>query len=449
MDTLLPPEIINKIFQNLSSQSLKNVMLVCKKWKVIAEDPRLWTWCQITVENKNDLKKLNIRRLQWIESINLASFQPFELDVLLKRLEQLPKLKKITGLSLKNLSFVSPYLLAKVVNKLEYAEWCYLTNITSEQLYVSFRHMSEKTELLELKILNINEKLSNINPDIMASALNKLELLWMSNSLTAEQMNSIFNTMSEKTTLYGLCLTDVNISTTQPNVLAKAVNKLRILFFHRFVNKPYITDITASQAQSMFSIISTGTNLKMLEISTRQLPTIEPLILARAINKLEDVSLLNSQITTEQAQAIFKQMAEETQLKSLKNLRHNLSMIPANIFGNGLRKLEEVSLRHCNLNKEQVLALFLGVSTGSQLKILDLSFNNLSSVEPYYLARGVNMFEDVTLTRTFLTCEQINTILRVFLEEDTKMEMLSLELTDIGKADPELVLQARKKFQES
>ena len=59
------------------------------------------------------------------------------------------------------------------------------------------------------------------------------------------------------------------------------------------------------------------------------------------------------------------------------------------------------------------------------------------------------MLEDVTLTRTFLTSEQINTILRVFLEEDTKMEMLSLELTDIGKADPELVLQARKKFQES
>ena len=447
MDVMLPPEIIIKIFQNLSHRNLKNVVLVSRNWKVMAEDPSLWTWCQVTIQSRIDLKKLNIRRLQWIENINLADIQPHFLDVLLRRVESLPKMKRISGLSFKNLECVEPDLLGKIVNKLECAEWCFLTNITSEQAEAAFRYMAERTKLLELKILNIDQKLMNINPDVMASALNKLELLWMSDSVTANQMSSIFNRMSIETKLNSLCLRDVNMTTTEPIVLAKALNRLTTFLFQRPTNKPS-TDLTAHQAQAIFTIMSKGSQLKMLEISTEQLPSINPSCLAKAINQLEDVSLLNSEITSEQALAIFAEMSEKTQLKSLLNLRHNLSMIHPRVFGKGLSKLEEVSIRNCQLTKEQVIALFLAISTGGQLLNLDISFNNLSSVEPYFLARGVNMLEQVTLTRTSLTADQINAIFRVFLEEETKLEILSVESIDIQKADPALVIQAKKKFAE-
>ena len=73
METVLAPEIIIKIFQNLSPTNLKNVVLVCKKWQQLAEDPSLWTWCEITINSINDLKNLKLRRLNWIENIHLGN----------------------------------------------------------------------------------------------------------------------------------------------------------------------------------------------------------------------------------------------------------------------------------------------------------------------------------------------------------------------------------------
>ena len=184
----------------------------------------------------------------------------------------------------------------------------------------------------------------------------------------------------------------------------------------------------------------------MLEISTRQLPMIKPSILAKAINKLEDVRFLNSEMTEVQAQAIFATMGDDTKLKRYQIIRQNLSMIQPAVFGKGLSKLEEASLRNCNVTREQVIALFLAISKGGQLKKLDLSFNNLSSVEPFFLARGVNMLQEVDLTRSSLTSDQIHTIFRVFLEEETRIEKLSMELSDLFKANPELVRQVTEKF---
>ena len=448
METTLPPEMIIKIFQQLCPRDLKNVVMVCKMWKMLAEDPSLWTWCQVAIQNTNDLKKLSLSRLKWIENVILTDCHPHSLNMLLKRFERLPKLKMITGLSCENLTYVEPNLLARVVNKVEYAEWCFLTNITSEQAEIVFKQMSEKTELLEMKVINSNKKLHSINTKVLASALNKLEVLWISDSITASQTKELFSTMSNGTKLTVLCLCDINLSMTQATDLAKGVSRLKVLIFLRVGNKPYDTDLSASQAIALFTIISKGTQLEVLQISTKQLPRIKASTLAKALNNLEDVSLNDSKITSEQVQAIFKVMSEDTKLKSLDSLRHNLSMIPPSNFGKGLSRVETVSLRHCHLTKDQVIALFLAISSGSQLKVLDLSFNKLSSMEPYFLARGVNMVEQVNLTRTFLTSEQINCIFTVFLEEDTNLECLSIESIDVQKGDPELVAKARLKFKE-
>ena len=45
----LPQEMLMKIFSMLSLADLSNVMLVCRKWRIVAESPWLWRRMEIVV----------------------------------------------------------------------------------------------------------------------------------------------------------------------------------------------------------------------------------------------------------------------------------------------------------------------------------------------------------------------------------------------------------------
>ena len=176
MDILnLPPEIILKIFQNLSPRDLKNNMLVCQRWKVIAENSRLWSWCTIDIGSVTDLLKLGMRRAQNIEKICLENCPSRELNDVMKALVD-ANLKIIKGLAFKNLSYVEPKLLAKIVNKVEEAECFFYTRITDEQAEEVLHNMGQETRLKRLQITNRN--ILNVQPEILGLAVNKVENLF-------------------------------------------------------------------------------------------------------------------------------------------------------------------------------------------------------------------------------------------------------------------------------
>ena len=58
INSLLPAEILERIFSNLPSKDLKNVVLVCKWWREVGEAPQLWTWVWLTVNFSNDNTEL-------------------------------------------------------------------------------------------------------------------------------------------------------------------------------------------------------------------------------------------------------------------------------------------------------------------------------------------------------------------------------------------------------
>jgi hypothetical protein len=58
-----------RIFQMLPGQDLKTMMLVCRAWKVMGEDPTLWTWLKVTVNSREDFLKLKMKRFQLIQGI--------------------------------------------------------------------------------------------------------------------------------------------------------------------------------------------------------------------------------------------------------------------------------------------------------------------------------------------------------------------------------------------
>ena len=50
INSLLPAEILGRVFDLLSHTDLKSAVLVCRWWREVGESPLLWTWACLKVE---------------------------------------------------------------------------------------------------------------------------------------------------------------------------------------------------------------------------------------------------------------------------------------------------------------------------------------------------------------------------------------------------------------
>ena len=53
MNTLQPPEMLCHVFGLLPPEDLKNVVLVCRLWREVGEEPELWSWVIFRVSRGN------------------------------------------------------------------------------------------------------------------------------------------------------------------------------------------------------------------------------------------------------------------------------------------------------------------------------------------------------------------------------------------------------------
>lgn len=446
--TELPSEMILEIFEKLNPRELKMAVLVCKKWRSIGENPRLWSWCILSLSSLTDSAKLEVRRTSNVEKICVEKCHSQELNNMLKTLVKLPKLRILLGLAYRNLSLVEPRLLARIINKVEEAEWCFNTRIRPEQAQLVLQYMSKKTNLKSLQM--INNYVSNVQPEILGLAVNNLEKLWIANApngptFTPEQINAVFETMEEKTKLKELIIRDINIAHVEPTTLASALNKVEeVMIWTTFSH----ADITVLQVQSLFNTLCEQTQLKRLLLLTWNMISVQPGIFGKALNNLEEITLVHGMITNDQAQAFFSNMSKKTFLKRLTIINNNLSMIEPNILAKGVRQLQEVTLVRCDLTTGQALTVCSAINEGSSLTSMDISYNKLTSVDEEVLAKAVNKLQNVSIDNNQLTPEQITTILRLCQNEETKLKKMILRNTKLADIEPRLLSIALNKLEE-
>merc|ERR1711874_880033 len=134
--TALPQEMLMKIFSLLSRSDLYNVLLVCRKWRMVAESPWLWRRMEVVVGQikVTNMNLLNSTRLRSVRRVRLFSlYQPDE------GIRQL-------NISQNQINKVNPDTLAKAVNSMEQAN-LHNAKLTAGQVGAMFQEMSTYTSL--------------------------------------------------------------------------------------------------------------------------------------------------------------------------------------------------------------------------------------------------------------------------------------------------------------
>ena len=71
---MLPTEILENIFSMLDLEDLHQAVLVCRKWRQVGENPRLWKrngFRHLEILVESDLEFLDMRRMQHVEELIL------------------------------------------------------------------------------------------------------------------------------------------------------------------------------------------------------------------------------------------------------------------------------------------------------------------------------------------------------------------------------------------
>ena len=273
----LPIEIFLSIFKQLSPQDLKSAVLVSKSWQEVGEDPALWTWAVVRVDSRHDFEKFNIQRLQLLRELKV----------------------NCTRLASQYYNYWNVMILSD--NQNQKCIWNEL-----------FKLIREIPTVRRISGSCCENCFSSVEPDLLASVLNSLQELhlgWSGVDLTSKQLELLFTAMAMETNVESLYVCgNCDLSETSPVLLASAISNVKDVTFGGF-------NVGLQHVEALFSAIIAGdTPLTKLKVSTCSTVRVDPVILGRAVNRLEEVTIYRNSVETirsDQISAIISILVEE------------------------------------------------------------------------------------------------------------------------------------------
>merc|ERR1712098_939859 len=116
---------------------------------------------------------------------------------------------------------------------------------------------------------------------------------------------------------------------------------------------------------------------------------------------------------------IFSRISSHNQFKTVQILNNNLSSVKPRLLAGAITNLETLNVENTNLTPKQTETIFFGVSEGSKLKHLNISYNNLCRLSEELLVRGVSRLATLDVSYTALTPDQAVTMLTAVSEGTT------------------------------
>ena len=487
----LPVEMLLGIFELVSYKDLKNVVLVCRRWREIGETPRFWSSFPAKVKTRNMSvmsEMLSSRRMKQLKKLTIESTLSEEVSHTIMNHPVLREFKlseeeepqtiisvlnvicsrgykgTVLDMSENDMFDIDPELLAKVVTKLQKLE-INCTELTLQQAAAIFTAVSEESTMIELDISD--NDLSGVDPELLAKAVNNLTTLYIENTnLTLQQTEAILTAVSEGSKMIKLNIVENNMSGVDPGLLAKAVANLETLDIGR-------TELTQQQATAILSGISKGTKLTKLNISLNNLSGVDSELLAKAVANLETLDIGSTERTECGATKILSGVSKGSEVTKLNMSWNNLSGVDRGLLAKAVTNLESLDVIVTELITQQAAAILYSVSDGSKLTKLNITGNltlqqavalstaisvgcklcrlfiggnNLSAVAPGLLAKVVSNLESLSVGHTKLTQQQAGAILTAVLEGSKLTSFIIWGNNNLTEVDPELLAKAVKKL---
>ena len=272
----LPGEILERIFRLLPPRVLKMVVLVCRRWRKVGEAPLFWSWVVLPTVGTDNLAVIP-KMLETRRLENVREMTIYDVsEELLQAVGQHKGLKVLNMLT--DLSSVTPGLLAKVIAGKEEITLNVTTALRGQQLEEVLTAISENPSV---KILDISggHKMNSIAPDLLARAVSQLENVDIGGTnLTNHQTEAIFDALNESTKLKVLNMEDMNLSSVDPSLMARVVNSLEEVIVH-------YSQLSIQQAEAILAQSCVQTSLKKLVFDNKNVDRSLDFNLVKQANK--------------------------------------------------------------------------------------------------------------------------------------------------------------------
>jgi len=175
----------------------------------------------------------------------------------------------------------------------------------------------------------------------------------------------------------------------------------------------------------------------------------------KRVEHVEDLVLdYDEDWSEEELTKLFESITRLPKLSSLAVDGISLTSLSPSVFVQAVVNIASVDLSFCELTVEQLNMLFDEIDENVQLKYLEMKGVDMSCVNMYSLAAGVNQLDFANLFQTQLSMEQVTALLR---ESGMQTNLIHLDLdsntiegdpilhrVDGDAVDPELVKKAKK-----
>jgi len=180
--------------------------------------------------------------------------------------------------------------------------------------------------------------------------------------------------------------------------------------------------------QPLFNAILCHQGLIELDMRYTDLSSIPPDLLAAVISRMEVVVMFSSKIEREQAKALMEALANPSSNLKVLNIGDNcLSSVCPKVFARAASRLERLEVAETSLTASQASALLeVAQNEDTQLKILNISNNWLTEVSPPLVAKGLGSMECVEARRCDFNQDQLIRLLQSATTSESRLKKLDI-----------------------
>jgi len=191
------------------------------------------------------------------------------------------------------------------------------------------------------------------------------------------------------------------LENVEPEIVAKALNNVEYLIYNKLnfeeedeeEFEEYLdTDPDVHLARFLEEMGDKATSLKKLDMDGNNYCHVSPNVLAKAFNKLEYLELKpNPAITSHHVTAVLQMMAEQTNIVHLKLIDEKIMWLyHPDLLARAVVQVEQVDIL-CMMSRVHISAVLRKLDSNSRLKRLNLGNNDVSEVPEHVLENAVKV----------------------------------------------------------